>query len=156
MERVRLLLRASVFGASLLVGGCAGGVLPGDDAADPSCVLLCALQREISGAPTSVPPVAASAETTKKSPAARPHVAVAKSAPKHVAARMRPPSHRAQVSVVRQAPAHEQPPEPAAMVPPVPAPVAVVPPPASPEPARSLTQAIPGSVGIVAPAWQDR
>ena len=156
MKQVRPLRRLSLLGLSLLVCGCTGGVLPGADGADPSCVLLCALQREISGTPTPPPPVAASAETTKKSPAARSRAAAAKIAPKHVATRARPPSHRAQVSVMPQAPAHEQAPKPAAMVPSAPAPLADVPPPAPPGPAQSLSQAIPGSVGIVAPAWQNR
>lgn len=157
MKRVRPLLRASVLGVPLLAGGCTGDVIPGPGATDTSCVLLCALQRELTGSPAAAPPVASPlpAKPVRKGAPARPHAAIntksrtAVGAPRRMA-RRRPV---AQVTVVPQAPARVLPSPPAAIVPPAPPPAALMPPPAA-EPTRSLSQSIPGSAGIMLPGWQ--
>ncbi len=151
------LLRFAGLALPLLTAGCMSGVLPGSDAPDPSCVLLCALTHEMTGEPPPQP-VAPAAEPAPKPSAARVRVTVqAKHRRRAVARAHLRPAHRKlapQVSVVPQAPAQAPAATPAAMVPSAPAPVAVAPRPAPAEPARSLSQAIPGSVGIVAPNWQ--
>ncbi|MDX7953483.1 hypothetical protein P7D22_20160 [Lichenihabitans sp. Uapishka_5] len=168
MKRALPRLRLAGLALPLLLGGCMSGVLPGADAPDPSCVLLCALTREITGAPAAQPmPVAAvtpsrpilrrsAARTHRRLPKA-PDVAVAASPRRRAAtlAHRRPIHHRpvAEVSVVPQASALLPAQQPVALAPVRPAAVATASPPLAP--ARSLNAAIPGSAGIMTPAWRD-
>ena len=158
MTRLRPMLRASVLGLPLLLGGCLGDVIPGPDTADASCVLLCALQRQFTGEPAAVPP---------GSPASPVPAATRRAAVRSHATRPKPPSratrtrtrvvHRrspAHVSMVPQAPSRVPQPAPVALEPPGPAPVALTPP-APLQPARSMSEAIPGSAGIRTPEWRE-
>lgn len=161
-------LRLAGLALPLLTAGCMSGVMPGVDAADPSCVLLCALTRDIVGEPAPQPVAVAAAPGTKvatarpiRKPKAHlrplhvvPVAAVSPAKPRKIVshARLRSVRHPAptEVSVVPQAPSRTDPPTAVALAPAPP--VAAAPSPA--EPARSLSQAIPGSAGIVVPVWQ--
>lgn len=161
-------LRLAGLALPLLTAGCMSGVMPGAEAPDPSCVLLCALTRAVTGdaAPQPVAVAATPAPPTRHP--ARRHVArlrppnVTKSAkpappkPRRVEARVHVRSvlHKAatEVSVVPQAPARRDPPKPVAIVPT--APIAAAPAPAAAP--RTLSEAIPGSAGIMVPNWQSQ
>ena len=164
-------LRLAGLALPLLTAGCMSGVMPGAEASDPSCVLLCALTRSLAGDPAP-PPVATVAPAPKtRVAAARPvrKRLVHKSPPQVTKAIEVPPArprkvvahahlrpiHRpasSEVSVVPQASARAAPPVPVAIAPAPP--VASAPPPAAAP--RTLSQAIPGSAGIMVPSWQEQ